>query len=197
MALGGSALGSILASAAGVPASIGGFFAQVGTVIAEWAPANIKVLPGAMAAVSGAVSGLGTFVITGDPAELGARLADALTIPADAAEAREYWVRVAGAICRHLETCGQANGTGMSSGVPLTGKGKILFTAPTFIPPLSVVLGVTEPVSAAGLEAFAAQMVAYIQANGAVISAALPGDPPLPPLSAGPDGPVSGTGTIE
>jgi hypothetical protein len=190
----GNLLGSVLASAVGAPAEVGGFFATLGGVIASWAPANITILPGAMVAAGGAVSGIGIFTVAGDPNELGNNIAAALGIepapPLDSA--RQKWRDFAAAFCDQLETLGQANGTGLSAGVPLAGAGTVVFTTPVFVPPLSQSLAVTEPVSAAALEAFGAMLLSFIQTNAQVVSLSLSG----PPLSAPPDGPVIGTGTI-
>jgi hypothetical protein len=190
----GGPLGDVLASAVGAPSAVSGFFQQVGAVIASWAPANIQVIPGAMAATGSAVSGIGSFNVQGTKEDLGGRLADALLIPADAAPSRAKWVGVAGALIDHFNDYGQANGTGLLSGSPCTGAGTVAFTAPTFIPALSSVLGVGEPVAAGLLEAFALQLVSYIQANAIVVAVSLT-IPPVP-LSAPANGPVVGTGTI-
>jgi hypothetical protein len=190
----GDILGSVLASAVGAPSAIGSFFATVGGVIAAWAPENIQVQPGAMAAASGAVSGLGSFSVSGTKEDLGNSLATALAIPLDADMARARWITVAEALIGHFEDYGQANGTGLSSGSPLTGAGTLQWTSPIFVPLLSGRLEVSEPVSAAAVDAFGAQLLNHISSNAAVVAISL-ADPPVP-LSAPTDGPVTGTGTI-
>lgn len=189
----GGALGSVLASAVGAPASAGSFFATLGGVVADWAPAHIQVKPGAMVAVSGAVAGIGSFSVDGTKEELGALFADALSIPATAPDARAKWVATAEALIDHFNDFGQANGTGLTSGVPLCGgAGTMQWLSPTFVPPLAARLEVTDPIAAAALEAFALQLLSHIQTNASVVALSLSGLP----LSAPPDGPVTGTGTI-
>lgn len=188
----GGALGNALAGAVGAGAA-GSFFGQLGSVIASWAPANIQVNPGAMAAVSGAVAGLGSFTVVGTAADLGGQIATALGIPADAALSRATWVSFAQALIDHLTNYGQANGAGLTSGAPVVGgAGTVAFTAPAFAPPLAGVLGVAEPVAAGMLEAFGAALISHIQTNASVVGLSLSG----PPMSAPSDGPVVGTGTI-
>lgn len=188
----GGPLGNVLASAVGAPASVGGFFATLGGIIASWAPENIQVNPGAMVAASGAISGLGTFTVVGDPAELGNDIATALDIPADAADARAEWVTFASAFCDHLETYGKPNGAGLTSGSPCGGAGTVQFTAAVFVPPLAQTMAVTDVVAAAGIEAFGTMLLSFIRDNAAVVGLSLSGSP----LSAPPDGPCTGTGTI-
>lgn len=194
MSLGGPALGSALALAVGAPPSAGGMFAALGGVIASWAPANIQVNPGAMTAASGAVSGLGSFTVNGEAAELGALFCDALTIPITATDSRAVWLAVAQAIVDHLNNFGIANGTGFSSGVPLTGAGTVSFASPVFVPPLALRFTppVTDPVAAALLVLFDTALIAYLTANASVSAISLSG----PALSAPSDGPVTGSGTI-
>lgn len=188
----GNILGSLLAGAVGAPSAVGSFFATLGGVVAAWAPANIQVKPTAMAAASGSVSGTGKFSVVGEALDLGNAICDALTIPPNAPDARAVWIKFADAFISHLETYGVANGTGLTSGAPCGGAGKVTFSSPVFVPPLAVTLAVTHPVSAAGLESFAAGFITHIQANAAVVGLSLSG----PPLSAPADGPVTGTGTI-
>lgn len=188
----GSALGNVLASAVGAPSSVGSFFALLGGAIAEWAPQNIQVNPGSMAAASGAVSGTGSFSVVGEASELGNLMADRLTIPADAADARAVWVAFAQAIIDQFENFGVANGTGLTSGSPCGGAGTISFSVAAFVPPLASSLTVADAIAAALLEAFGAMLLSFIQTNGTVVGLSLSG----PPLSAPTDGPCTGTGTI-
>ncbi len=195
MSLSGAALGDALAAAVGAPPSAGAMFAALGGVIASWALSNIQVNPGAMAAASGTVSGIGTFSVTGDASELGALFCTALTIPESATDSRAVWVATAQSFIDHLENFGQPNGTGLTSGIPCGGTGTVAFSAPTFIPPLALVYTppTTDPVAAAGLVVFATTLVSFITSNAIVIPVSLSG----PPLSAPTDGAVTGTGTIQ
>jgi hypothetical protein len=200
MALDGSAIGNVLASAVGAPAAAGGFFAILGGVIKTWALEHLKVNPGAMVAASGSVSGLGTFsTIDTDANQLGVAFCEALSIPvkpanagADAPDPREKWIVTAGALINHFETYGQANGTGLASGSPCTGAGTIQWSSPVFIPLLSQQLGLSDPLAIIAVDAFSAMLLNYIETNGTVVSISLTGAP----LSAPTDGAVTGTGTI-
>ena len=185
-------MGDAMAAAVGAPASAGGFFKTIGGVIASWSLEHVKVKPGAMVAASGAVSGIGTFEVEELGNELGNLFADALSIPANAGDARAKWIATAEGLIDHFNNFGQADGTGLTSGTPCGGAGKVVFTAPVFVPPLAVRLDVSDPIAAAALEAFALQLVSHIQTNAIVIGISLSG----PPLSAPPDGAVTGTGTI-
>lgn len=192
MPLSGSAIGAVMAAAVGAPVSAGGMFSALGTVLQSWAVSHIVVLPGAMAAAGGVVAGVGAFSANGDAVELGTLFADALTIPADAAESRAVWIATAQAVIDHFNNFGQADGTGFTSGSPLAGAGKVVWTAPAFVPPLAVRIGVSDPVAGALLALFEAQILAYIALNANVVAVSLSG----PPMSAPSDGPVAGTGTI-
>lgn len=188
----GAALGTLLAGAVGAPGVAGAFFQTVGAVVAAWAPENVIVNAGAMAAVGGAVSGLGTFTVGGSKEDLGGRIATALGIPPTATDTRAVWIAFAGALIDHFNGFGKANGTGLTSGNPCGGAGKVQWTSAVFVPPLAVQMSVAEPVAAGLIEAFGTQLFAHIQTNASVVSASLSG----PPLSAPSDGPVTGTGTI-
>jgi hypothetical protein len=167
-------------------------FATLGGVIADWAPAHIAVNPGAMAAVSGAVAGLGTFTVDGTAEELRDLFCTAMGIGATATDSRATWLAVAQALIDHFDNYGQANGTGLTSGTPCAGQGTVQWLSPTFIPPLATRLDVSDAVAAVALEAFAVALLAHIQTNASVVSISLSG----PPMSAPTDGPVAGTGTI-
>jgi len=188
----GAVLGSALSSAVGAPASAGSVFSTLGQTVASWAPANIIVQPGAMAASSGAVAGIGTFDVKGSAGELGALFADALGVPVTATDSRATWVTIAQALIDHFNDYGQANGTGFTSGTPLAGAGTLQWLSPTFIPSLASRLNVTNAVSAAALEAFAVALLAHIKTNASVVSVSLTGVP----MSAPSDGPVTGTGSL-
>lgn len=194
MPLGGSGnvLGGILASAVGAPPSAGDLFNKVGAVIASWAPAHISVKPGAMAASSGNVSGLGSFAVEGSKEELGGLFSDALGLPADATAARAKWITVAGGLIDHFNNFGQANGTGLTSGSPCGGAGTVQWAAPTFVPTLTQRLDVTDAIAGGLLEVFALQLLNHIKTKASVVALSLSGAP----LSAPTDGPVTGTGTI-
>jgi hypothetical protein len=188
----GNLLGDVLAAAVKAPAAAGSFFQMIGQVIAAWAPEHIAVLPGAMAATSGAVSGLGTFRVDGDAEDLGGRFCDVLKIPPAATEAREKWVATAAALIDHFNDFGQANGTGLTSGSPCGGQGTVQWQVPSFVPPLSVRLKVHDLKAAAALEIFSLQLLQHIASNAAVVGLSLSG----PPLSAPTDGVCTGSGTI-
>lgn len=185
-------MGSAMAAAVGAPPSAGGMFSTLGSAIATWALSGLQVNPGAMAAASGVVSGVGSFTATGSAEDLGTALATAMGVPATATEAKATWVKVGGALINHFETYGVANGTGFSAGVPLTGASTLVWTSPVFVPTLSSQLEVTDPVAAVALEAFGTVLLAHILANAVLVSISLSG----PPMSAPPTGPVVGTGTI-
>ncbi len=194
MPLGGSGgvLGDLLASAVGAPPAAGSFFGKLGGVIASWAPANIQVKPVSMVAAQGAVAGTGKFQIDGTKEDLGNKLADALDIPADAVAARATWIATADAIIKHLVDFGVPNGTGLTSGAPCGGQGTVAFTSPLFVPPLASAIAVADAFAAGLLEAFAAGLINHIAANAKVVAISLSGLP----LTAPPDGAVTGTGTI-
>jgi hypothetical protein len=172
-------------------------FATLGDTIALWVPTNVQCQPGTMTSAGAAVSGFGTLSVEGEAADLGVLLATAMQDPS--ADGIETWTKFATALLSHLETYGQVNGSTFAAptptGGPLTGTGLIQFTSVVFTPLLSSQLDVAEPLAAAMLEVFGAQILAHIALNASVIP--LTTFLPFVPYTAAPGGgPITGAGAI-
>lgn len=171
-------------------------FATLGDTIGTWCVANVECTPGTMVAAGSAVNGLGAIAVQGEADDLGKKLAIAMKDPS--ADGVRTWTKFAKALLTHMKTFGSVNAstfTASPSGGPLGGTGKIVFTNPLFTPLLSSALGVDDPVAAAMLEVFGAQILAHI-ALAAVVMPATILSPFIPLTAPSGGGPVTGAGAI-
>lgn len=193
----GAIMGALILTAIGNPdpAAIPEF-ATLGDTIGAWSITNMNCKPGLMVASGSAVSGFGSLEAVGEAADLGTALATAMKDPSE--DGIRTWTKFATALLDHLETFGQVNPAAFvaaPAGGPLTGTGLIQFTSLVFSPFLSSQLGVEEPVAAAMLEVFGAQILSHIATNAVVVP--LTTHVPFTPFTApAGGGPITGAGAI-
>jgi hypothetical protein len=171
-------------------------FATLGDTIGLWSITNMNCTPGLMVAAGSAVSGFGALEAVGSASDLGTALATAMQDPSE--DGIRTWTKFATALLSHLETFGQVNPAPFvapPSGGPLTGTGLIQFTSLVFLPLLSSQLEVEEPVAAAMLEVFGAQILSHIATNALVVP--LTTHAPFVPFTApSGGGSITGAGAI-
>lgn len=194
----GAIMGAAILAAIGNPdpAAIP-VFATLGDTIGAWSITNMNCKPGLMVSAGAAVSGFGSLEAVGEASDLGAALATAMQDPSE--DGIETWTKFATALLSHFETFGQINPASFvapsPSGGPLTGTGTIQFSSLVFSPLLSSQLDVEEPVAAAMLEVFGAQILSHIAASAVVVP--LTTHAPFIPFTApAGGGPISGAGAI-
>lgn len=176
-------------------------FATLGDTIAAWCLLNLNCLPGTMASSGSTVSGSGLFLALPDSssaiAGLGSQLATAMGDPS--ANGVATWTKFAGAFVSHIQTFGTINPASFVAPTPgpgpLTGNGTVQFSSLVFAPLLSSQLGVAEPVAAAMLEVFGAQILTHIQSNAMILATAV-AVPFVPLTSPVGGGPISGSGSL-
>lgn len=192
----GAILGGLLGSAVGAPPAGGPFFGKLGEVIAAWGLTNIVVKPGLMVAAGSAVTGAGVISVIGAKEELGLKFAQAIGAVDSGNVAK--WTVVAGALISHLETFCTVNPSSFvasPSGGPLTGAGTLVFSSPSFVPPLATQLDLNDPGNLVALAAFNAALIGHLQTNAAVVGVALV-TPFIPLTSPNGGGPITGTGSL-
>jgi hypothetical protein len=175
-------------------------FTSLATTIGVWCASNINCLPGTMVRAGTAVAGQGLLTSAGGggAADLGPKLAVAMGDPSE--NGVTTWTRFATALIAHMEAFGSVNPASFvspagPSGGPLTGTGLVAFASVVFAPPLSTQLGVSEPVAAAMLEVFGAQILTQIAATAVIVPATVMA--PLVPYTSAADGaPIVGAGAI-